>query len=69
MIFYSMDFHLDHYEQALGRIDRIGQKGERCLYIYLMARATIDDHILAAIQQRKNISDYLLGLDLRSETL
>jgi SNF2 family DNA or RNA helicase len=56
MIFYSNSFSFIDYTQAVGRIHRIGQK-RRCLYINLLAENTVDDHIIAAIQSKKSLSD------------
>ena len=56
VIFYSLTFSLIDYLQAIGRTHRIGQK-TRCLYINLIAKNTIDEHILAAVEQKKNLSD------------
>ena len=55
-IFYSVTFSLIDYLQAVGRIHRINQK-RRCLYINLIAKNTVDEHIFAALQQKKNLSD------------
>lgn len=56
MIFYSNSFSFIDYTQAVGRIHRIGQ-ARRCLYINLLAENTVDDHIIAAIQSKKSLSD------------
>jgi len=56
MIFYSVSFSLIDYQQAVGRIHRINQT-KRCLYIKLIAEGTVDEHIFAAIAQKKSLSD------------
>ncbi len=65
MIYYSWDFRLDHYEQVQDRLHRMGQTADKCLYIILCAKFSIDEHMMEAIYQRKNISDYLLGIDVK----
>lgn len=65
MIYYSWDFRLDHYEQVQDRLHRIGQTADKCLYVILVVKASIDDHMMDAIYQRKSISDYLLGIDVK----
>lgn len=57
-IFYSMSFSLIDYLQAVGRIHRIGQK-TRCLYINLIAKNTVDEKILSAIESKKDLSEYI----------
>ena len=57
-IFYSMSFSLIDYLQAVGRIHRIGQK-TRCLYINLITKNTVDEKILSAIENKKNLSEYI----------
>lgn len=59
MIFYSMDFSYANYEQAKARIHRIGQKNN-CTYIHLVMEGTIDETILAAVQQKRNIADLVV---------
>jgi SNF2 family DNA or RNA helicase len=56
VIFYSTTFSLIDYLQAVGRIHRIGQS-KRCLYINLLAERTVDEHIIAAVAAKKNLSD------------
>ncbi len=56
MIFYSHSFSLIDYLQAIGRIHRINQK-HRCLYIDLITKNTVDEHIQSAIKQKRNLSD------------
>lgn len=65
MIFYSWDFRLDHFEQVQDRLHRLGQTADKCLYVLLVVKNYIDDHMMAAINHRKNIADYLLGIDVK----
>jgi SNF2 family DNA or RNA helicase len=56
MIFYSASFSFIDYSQAVGRTHRISQS-RRCLYINLIAKNTVDEHIYEAIANKKNLSD------------
>jgi SNF2 family DNA or RNA helicase len=65
MVFYSLDYSMSNFEQAQGRIHRVGQK-QNCTYIYLIARNTIDEKVLQALKDKSNlakslIDDYRLG--------
>jgi SNF2 family DNA or RNA helicase len=54
-IFYSGDWSAENRIQAEDRIHRIGQEGEHCLYIDLVARGNwIDKRILNTVQDGKD---------------
>lgn len=57
-IFYSLDFSYEKYEQARGRIHRIGQKNN-CVYIHLLCKDSIDVKILEVLQKKKNINQFI----------
>ena len=63
-IFYSLDFSFEKYEQARGRIHRIGQKNN-CLYIHLIGEDTLDNHILDVVKKKKamdeSLKDFILN--------
>jgi SNF2 family DNA or RNA helicase len=54
-IFYSVDFNYANYSQARARIHRIGQKNN-CTYIHLIAKNTVDEHVLKALQRKEDIA-------------
>jgi len=54
-VFYSLDFNYANYEQAKARIHRIGQKNN-CTYIHLVAQRTIDEKVMDALKQKKNMA-------------
>jgi SNF2 family DNA or RNA helicase len=56
VIFYSLSFSLIDYLQAIGRTHRIGQK-LRCLYLFLVAKNTIDEYILAAVKDKRDFAE------------
>ncbi len=67
MVFYSLDYSMSNFEQTKARIHRVGQK-ENCSYIYLIARGTVDDKILKALQTKADLAralvdDYKSGVN------
>jgi SNF2 family DNA or RNA helicase len=59
MIFFSNEFSYVDYVQARARIHRAGQKNH-CVYIQLIAKGTIDEEIVSALQQKKNVADIIV---------
>ncbi len=53
-IFYSCDYSLIHWNQARGRLDRVGQR-EPVTFYHLHARGTVDGFILEALEGKKDI--------------
>lgn len=58
-IFYSTSFSFADYEQARARIHRIGQK-QPVTYIHLIARGTIDEQIMLALKEKRNIAELVV---------
>jgi SNF2 family DNA or RNA helicase len=54
-VFYSLDFNFANYEQSRARIHRIGQD-KKCLYIHLVAKGTVDQKILQALQHKGDVA-------------
>lgn len=54
-IFYSLDFSFANYDQARARLHRIGQRNA-VTYIHLVARDTVDEKILAALKDKKDVA-------------
>lgn len=50
-VFYSLDYSVEKYQQARGRIYRNGQRNN-CLYIHLIAKNSIDEDVLDIIQNK-----------------
>jgi SNF2 family DNA or RNA helicase len=59
MIFFSNEFSYADYSQARARIHRAGQKNH-CTYVQLIAKGTIDEEIVAALKQKKNVADIVI---------
>ena len=58
-IFYSLDYSYANYDQCRARIHRIGQKNN-CTYIHLVARNTVDEKVLSALAQKKDLADQVV---------
>ncbi len=58
-VFYSLDFSYANYEQSRARIHRIGQK-EKCLYIHLVGKGTVDEKILHALKHKADIANLMV---------
>jgi SNF2 family DNA or RNA helicase len=55
-IFYSLDYSFANYDQARARLHRIGQRNS-VTYIHLVARGTVDEKVLKALQKKKNVAN------------
>ena len=58
-VFYSLDFSYANYEQSRARIHRIGQT-EKCLYIHLVAKNTVDEKIMNALKHKGDIAKLMV---------
>jgi SNF2 family DNA or RNA helicase len=56
MVFLSLPWSLELYEQTVGRLHRSGQTQDVWVYV-LMAEKTIDEKIWAALHDKRDISD------------
>ena len=57
-IYYSLSFSYEEFAQSQDRIHRIGQN-QKCTYIILQAKNTIDETIYRCLQSKKNAVDEL----------
>ncbi len=55
-VFYALDYSWEMHEQARNRIHRIGQT-KSCTYIYLIAKDTIDEQLLAVLSKKQSLQD------------
>ena len=67
MVFYSLDYSMSNFEQAKARIHRVSQK-DNCLYIYLVAKGTVDTKVLRALRHKVDLAkslvdDYRKGIN------
>lgn len=57
-VYYSLSFSYEEFKQSQDRIHRIGQTN-KCTYIILQGKNTIDEFIYKCLQNKKNIVDEL----------
>lgn len=67
MVFYSLSYSSSDWDQAKARIHRVGQKQD-CLYIYLIAKRTVDTKILRSLRNKVSLArmlvdDYRKGIN------
>src|SRR5690606_28949808 len=55
-VFYSTGWSLADYEQAKARIQRAGQTAEKVQYFHLLARGTVDERIMQALAEKRDLS-------------
>jgi SNF2 family DNA or RNA helicase len=60
-VFFSLDYSWEAYEQARGRIHRAGQVN-KCTYMHLIARNSIDEEILDVLQHKKEATEILFKM-------
>lgn len=59
MVFYSLDHSMSNFEQAKARIHRVSQKND-CLYIYLIAKGTVDKKALKSLRSKVDLAKLLV---------
>ena len=59
MVFYSLDYSMSNFEQTKARIHRVGQRMP-CTYLYLVARGTVDEKVLAALESKADLARTLV---------
>ena len=59
MVFLSLPWSLEGYEQTIGRLHRSGQKNDVWCYI-LLTEKTVDERIWAALHDKRALSDIAL---------
>lgn len=67
-VYYSLSFSYEEFKQSQDRIHRIGQTN-KCTYIILQARDTIDEKIYDCLQRKKSAVDELyneIGLKINN---
>jgi len=61
MIWFSLSYSQEEHSQANDRIYRIGQVN-KCTYIYILAKKTIDEVIYKALLKKKNMAEACLEM-------
>lgn len=60
-VFFSLDWSYDAHEQARARTHRAGQKNA-CLYVYLVAKDTIDEQIMEALRKKSDAQEIIQSI-------
>ena len=58
-MFYSTDYSMSNHEQTRARVHRVGQD-QKCTYIYLTARSTVDEKVLKALREKADLARTLV---------
>ncbi len=69
-VYYSLSFSYEEFKQSQDRIHRIGQTN-KCTYIILQAKDTIDEKIYGCLKRKKSAVDELyneIGLKISNAT-
>jgi SNF2 family DNA or RNA helicase len=61
IIFYSLNYSLENYDQTKARIHRIGQTMP-VTYVHILAKDTIDEGVLSALRKKRNVADLVVDL-------
>lgn len=56
---YSYSYSVEDNEQLEDRIQRDGQKSDKCLYVHFIAQDTLDEEIYVAVKNGKKLLDYM----------
>ena len=64
VIYYANDFNLESRIQSEARCHRIGQKNT-VLYVDLVAKGTVDEHIVKSLKAKNELSARSLGEQVR----
>jgi len=59
IIYYSHSYSFSDYEQSRSRIHRNGQVN-KCLYIHLIAKDTIDERVMASLGEKKDVAQIIV---------
>lgn len=59
LVWYSLTWNLELWEQAIGRLYRQGQK-ENVIVNCIIAKGTIDESVMEAIMRKKKVEDWML---------
>jgi SNF2 family DNA or RNA helicase len=65
VVYYSNSYNLEHRLQSEDRAHRIGQT-KSVNYVDLTVAGTLDEKIIKALREKKNIAAQVLGEDITS---
>jgi len=64
ILVYSNSFNYEHREQGEDRIHRNGQT-ESCLYMDFVMKGTVDEHVLRALKDKRDLLEYMRDRSLK----
>lgn len=64
VVFYSLDYSYENYDQAIARTHRSGTKGDKVLYVHLIAKGTVDFAVLNVLKKNGNFSEAILNREI-----
>jgi reverse gyrase len=60
VIWYGIPWNLEHYDQAIARVYRQGQKGKSVLVYHIVARGTLDETVVKTLTRKDKDQQSLL---------
>ena len=60
IIWFGIPWNLEHYVQAIARVYRQGQKSDRVFVYHIVAKGTLDEHVLMTLQKKDHTQNSLL---------
>lgn len=64
VVWFSIPWNLEHYDQAIARVYRQGQRSKTVLVYHIVAQGTIDERIMKSLTQKdRTQQDLLTALD------
>jgi len=67
LIFYDSPWSAGDYLQCLGRMIRIGSTHDRCYAIHMVARGTIDVHVMAVLRKKMKLIEEVMGRRIKGD--
>jgi SNF2 family DNA or RNA helicase len=68
VVWFGITWNLEHYDQAIARVYRQGQKSSSCFVYHIVAEKTIDERVMQALTKKdKTQQDLLTALNRHRE--
>ena len=69
VVFYDSPWSAGDYLQVLGRMIRIGSKHDRCYAVHMVAKGTIDGHVLTVLRKKMKLIEQVMGKRLKGDDM
>jgi SNF2 family DNA or RNA helicase len=69
LIFYDSPWSAGDFLQVVGRMVRIGSLHDRCYAVHLVARGTIDVHVMAVLRKKMKLIEQVMGRRLKGDDM